>query len=260
MRRSPPRRSRRRRNMPPSHRTATAPNHAQPEGEHAQPKHHDQSIGGMIRGMVWPVANFIVFLGVLYYFFNQPLQGLPCRPQRDDPKGSRRCRGAARQRDRAAGVDRTEAAGAAWRSQRAARPRRGRYHGRRTTHRRRRGRRSRTAARTDASRDRSAGPPGEAGNPRARRRPVGAARDGSHQEGSHACRSGSARRSVSLAGERRAVDVASTHSANRYAKALFDVALEEKADLAKVDQDLDAVVAMMKAQPRSGAWPPAAAP
>ena len=27
-------------------------------------------------------------------------------------------------------------------------------------------------------------------------------------------------------------------SANRYAKALFDVALEEKADLAKVDQDL----------------------
>ena len=38
-------------------------------------------------------------------------------------------------------------------------------------------------------------------------------------------------------------------SANRYAKALFVVALEEKADLAKVDQDLDAVVAMMKASP-----------
>jgi len=38
-------------------------------------------------------------------------------------------------------------------------------------------------------------------------------------------------------------------SANRYAKALFAVALEEKADLAKVDQDLDAVVAMMKASP-----------
>jgi F-type H+-transporting ATPase subunit delta len=38
-------------------------------------------------------------------------------------------------------------------------------------------------------------------------------------------------------------------SANRYAKALFDVALEEKADLAKVDQDLAAVVAMMKASP-----------
>ena len=38
-------------------------------------------------------------------------------------------------------------------------------------------------------------------------------------------------------------------SANRYAKALFDVAIEEKADLAKVDQDLNAVVAMMKASP-----------
>jgi F-type H+-transporting ATPase subunit delta len=38
-------------------------------------------------------------------------------------------------------------------------------------------------------------------------------------------------------------------SANRYAKALFDVALEEKADLAKVDQDLAAVVAMMDTSP-----------
>jgi F-type H+-transporting ATPase subunit delta len=38
-------------------------------------------------------------------------------------------------------------------------------------------------------------------------------------------------------------------SANRYAKALFDVALEEKADLAKVDQDLAAVVAMMETSP-----------
>jgi F-type H+-transporting ATPase subunit delta len=38
-------------------------------------------------------------------------------------------------------------------------------------------------------------------------------------------------------------------SANRYAKALFDVALEEKADLAKVDQDLAAIVAMMNASP-----------
>jgi F-type H+-transporting ATPase subunit delta len=38
-------------------------------------------------------------------------------------------------------------------------------------------------------------------------------------------------------------------SANRYAKALFDVALEEKADVAQVDRDLDAVVAMMKASP-----------
>lgn len=38
-------------------------------------------------------------------------------------------------------------------------------------------------------------------------------------------------------------------SANRYAKALFDVALEEKADLAQVDRDLQAVVEMVKASP-----------
>ena len=38
-------------------------------------------------------------------------------------------------------------------------------------------------------------------------------------------------------------------SANRYAKALFDVALEENADLAKVNQDLQAVVEMMQASP-----------
>lgn len=34
-------------------------------------------------------------------------------------------------------------------------------------------------------------------------------------------------------------------SANRYAKALFDVALQEKADLAKISQDLDAVAALV---------------
>jgi len=38
-------------------------------------------------------------------------------------------------------------------------------------------------------------------------------------------------------------------SANRYAKALFDVALEEKADLSKVADDLAAVVEMMTANP-----------
>ena len=38
-------------------------------------------------------------------------------------------------------------------------------------------------------------------------------------------------------------------SANRYAKALFDVALQENADLAKVDQDLQDVVAMAQASP-----------
>ena len=38
-------------------------------------------------------------------------------------------------------------------------------------------------------------------------------------------------------------------SANRYAKALFDVVLDEKGDLVKVDQDLQSVVAMMHASP-----------
>ena len=38
-------------------------------------------------------------------------------------------------------------------------------------------------------------------------------------------------------------------SANRYAKALFDVALEEKNDLAQIDRDLQAVVEMMSASP-----------
>jgi len=42
-------------------------------------------------------------------------------------------------------------------------------------------------------------------------------------------------------------------SANRYAKALFDVALEEKADLAQVDRDLEAVVSMMQASPEFAA-------
>jgi F-type H+-transporting ATPase subunit delta len=38
-------------------------------------------------------------------------------------------------------------------------------------------------------------------------------------------------------------------SANRYAKALFDVALEEKADLAQVDRDLQAVADMLQSSP-----------
>ena len=41
----------------------------QAEGEHAA----EHSIGDMILGMGWPVANFIVFLGVLYYFGSKPL-------------------------------------------------------------------------------------------------------------------------------------------------------------------------------------------
>ena len=38
-------------------------------------------------------------------------------------------------------------------------------------------------------------------------------------------------------------------SANRYAKALFDVALQENADLARIDQDLHDAVAMAKGSP-----------
>ncbi len=38
-------------------------------------------------------------------------------------------------------------------------------------------------------------------------------------------------------------------SANRYAKALFDVALEEKADLAQIDRDLHAFAEMLDASP-----------
>jgi len=42
-----------------------------PEAEHAAAEH---SIGDMILGMGWPVANFIIFVGVLYYFLNKPLK------------------------------------------------------------------------------------------------------------------------------------------------------------------------------------------
>ena len=44
-------------------------------GAHEAPasEHHDESIGGMIVKMGWPVANFIIFLGVIYYFGNKPL-------------------------------------------------------------------------------------------------------------------------------------------------------------------------------------------
>jgi F-type H+-transporting ATPase subunit b len=59
----------------PATTTPAAADHAQPAGEHAaEEEHHDESIGGMIKGMMWPVANFIIFLGVLYYYLNQPLK------------------------------------------------------------------------------------------------------------------------------------------------------------------------------------------
>ena len=47
---------------------------ADAHGEPAEGGHHDQSIGEMILGMGWPVANFIIFVGVLYYFLNQPIR------------------------------------------------------------------------------------------------------------------------------------------------------------------------------------------
>jgi F-type H+-transporting ATPase subunit b len=40
-----------------------------PEAEHAAAEH---SIGDMIVGMAWPVANFIIFVGILYYLLNKP--------------------------------------------------------------------------------------------------------------------------------------------------------------------------------------------
>ena len=36
--------------------------------------HHDESIGAMILAMGWPVANFIIFAGILYYYGNKPLK------------------------------------------------------------------------------------------------------------------------------------------------------------------------------------------
>jgi len=40
----------------------------------AEGGHHEQSIGEMILGLGWPVANFIIFVGVIYYFGNGPLK------------------------------------------------------------------------------------------------------------------------------------------------------------------------------------------
>src|SRR5687768_16083353 len=56
------------------HPPATVPSQTQGAAEHAEGEHHDESIGGMIMAMGWPVANFIIFVGVLYYFLNQPIR------------------------------------------------------------------------------------------------------------------------------------------------------------------------------------------
>lgn len=49
--------------------SAAAQEHA-PEAEHAA----EHSIGEMVLGMGWPIANFIILVGTLYYFLNQPLK------------------------------------------------------------------------------------------------------------------------------------------------------------------------------------------
>lgn len=55
---------------------ATAQDHSPaPDAEQAaEGGHHDQSIGEMILGLGWPIANFIIFVGVIYYFGNGPLK------------------------------------------------------------------------------------------------------------------------------------------------------------------------------------------
>ena len=49
---------------------STLPAFAAPEAGHAAP----HSVTDMILAMGWPIANFIIFVGVLYYFLNQPLK------------------------------------------------------------------------------------------------------------------------------------------------------------------------------------------
>src|SRR5436190_11335398 len=53
---------------------AFAQEHA-PQAEHAaEGEHVEHSIGEMVMGLGWPLANFAIFLGVLYYFLNKPLK------------------------------------------------------------------------------------------------------------------------------------------------------------------------------------------
>ena len=70
----------------------------------------------MILGMGWPVANFIIFVGVLYYFLNQPLRDYLATRGSLDSQGSRRGGRAPRRRRRATRDHRTEAQGASRRT------------------------------------------------------------------------------------------------------------------------------------------------
>ncbi len=48
---------------------------AQAAQEHAPAAHAEEhGITDMILGLGWPLANFVIFVGVLYYFLNQPLK------------------------------------------------------------------------------------------------------------------------------------------------------------------------------------------
>lgn len=51
-----------------------APAVAEGQAHEAEAEHHDESIGGMVKKMGWPVANFIIFVGVIYYFANAPFK------------------------------------------------------------------------------------------------------------------------------------------------------------------------------------------
>jgi ATP synthase F0 subunit b len=44
------------------------------QAEHEAEAHHEESIGAMVKKMAWPVANFVIFIGVIYYFANKPLK------------------------------------------------------------------------------------------------------------------------------------------------------------------------------------------
>ena len=105
----------------------------QADGDHAEAagEHHDESIGGMIKGMGWPVANFIIFVGVIYYFVNQPfsdyLAGRSATIRKDLVEAAElKATATAQLADH-----RTEAAGAARRAEHAAHPRRRGHQGRR---------------------------------------------------------------------------------------------------------------------------------
>ena len=171
------------------------------DAAHAAEGGHDQSIGGMILGMGWPVANFIIFCRRHLLLRQRPAEGVPRHPQRDHPQGPGRSRRAQGDGHRAAGDHRTEAPGAARRAEHAAHARRRRDRLRREAHCRRRRGRPRTPARADAPRDRPAGAAGEEGHSRARRRPVGAARRRAAEEGNHARGPGASRRPVPDPGE-----------------------------------------------------------